>query len=171
MSGRLLIINLLRWMTLLFVQIFLLRNLAFYNLSTPFVYVLFILILPFQTPNLLLYILAFATGITLDAFYDTLGVHTSACIAMAFVRTLFISISLNRDATDEPEPTLGNMGLRWFSLYAVLCIFVHHLILFFLEAFKFSSWSYTLSRTLLSVVFTLFTVLLVEFIFHNRKSA
>ncbi len=171
MSGRLLIINLLRWMTLLFVQIFLLRNLAFYNLSTPFVYVLFILILPFQTPNLLLYILAFATGITLDAFYDTLGVHTSACIAMAFVRTLFISISLNRDATDEPEPTLGNMGLRWFSLYAVLCIFVHHLILFFLEAFKLSSWSYTLSRTLLSVVFTLFTVLLVEFIFHNRKSA
>ncbi|WP_113638729.1 rod shape-determining protein MreD [Nubsella zeaxanthinifaciens] len=171
MNSRTIIVNLLRWMALLFIQIFLLRNMAFYNLSTPFIYVLVILLLPFRTPNLLLYLIAFMTGITLDAFYDTLGVHTSACVALAFVRTIFISISLNRDSIDEPEPTLGNMGLRWFSLYAVLCIFAHHLILFFLEAFKISSWSYTLGRTLLSVVFTLFTVILVEFIFHNRKSA
>lgn len=171
MNSRTIIVNLLRWMALLFIQIFLLRNMAFYNLSTPFIYVLVILLLPFRTPNLLLYLIAFMTGITLDAFYDTLGVHTSACVALAFVRTIFISISLNRDSIDEPEPTLGNMGLRWFSLYAVLCIFAHHLILFFLEAFKISSWSYTLGRTLLSVVFTLFTVILVEFIFHNRKLA
>jgi len=155
----------------LFIQIFLLRNMAFYNLSTPFIYVLFILVLPFNIPNLLLYVIAFITGLTLDAFYDTLGVHTSACIALAFVRILFISVSLNREAIDEPEPSLGNMGFRWFSLYAVLCIFVHHFVLFFLEAFKLTSLSYTLGRTLLSVVFTLFTVLLVEFIFHNRKSA
>lgn len=171
MNSRIILVNIFRWLVLLFVQIFLLRNMAFYNLSTPFIYVLFILVLPFQIPNLLLYIVAFITGLTLDAFYDTLGVHTSACIALAFVRILFISVSLNREAVDEPEPSLGNMGFRWFSLYAVLCIFAHHIVLFFLEAFKFTSLAYTLGRTLLSVVFTLFIVLLVEFIFHNRKSA
>jgi hypothetical protein len=144
---------------------------GFYNLSTPFIYVLFILVLPFGTPNFLLYLIALFTGLTLDIFYDTLGVHTSACIALAFVRILFISISLNRESIDEPEPSLGNMRFRWFSLYAVLCIFVHHLVLFFLEAFKLTEIGYTLGRTLLSVIFTLFTVLLVEFIFHNRKSA
>lgn len=170
MNGRTILINVFRWLLLLFVQIFLLRNLAFYNLSTPFPYVLFLLILPFGIPNLLLFIIAFITGLTLDAFYDTLGVHTSACVALALVRTLFISISLNREAADAPEPSLGNMGFKWFSLYAVLCIFAHHLVLFFLEAFKLSELAYTFSRTLLSVVFTLFTVLLVEFIFHNRKS-
>ncbi|SOD15303.1 rod shape-determining protein MreD [Pedobacter xixiisoli] len=171
MNSRVVIINIFRWIVLLFIQIFLLRNMAFYNLSTPFIYVLFILVLPFSTPNLLLYIIAFITGLTLDTFYDTLGVHTTACVALAFVRILFISVSLNREAIDEPEPSLGNMGFRWFSLYAVLCIFAHHIVLFFLEAFKFTSITYTLGRALLSVVFTLFTVLLVEFIFHNRKSA
>lgn len=170
MNSRTILINIFRWVILLFVQIFLLRNMAFYNLSTPFIYVLFILVLPFQLPNLLLYIIAFITGLTLDSFYDTLGVHTSACVALAFVRILFISVSLNREAIDEPEPSLGNMGFRWFSLYAVLCIFAHHIVLFFLEAFKLTSLTYTLGRTLLSIVFTLFTVLLVEFIFHNRKS-
>lgn len=85
-------------------EIFLLRNLAFYNLSTPFPYVLFLLILPFGIPNLLLLLIAFITGLTLDAFYDTLGVHTSACVTLALVRTLFISISLNRGSRDAPEP-------------------------------------------------------------------
>ena len=170
MNSKTIFINIFRWFVLLFVQVFLLRNLSFYNLSTPFIYILFILVLPFGIPNLLLFFIAFGTGLTLDSFYDTLGVHTTACVALAFVRILFISVSVNRDAFDEPEPSLGNMGFKWFSIYAILCIFVHHFVVFFLEAFKLSEFSYTLGRCVLSVIFTLFLVLLVEFIFHNRKS-
>ncbi|MES2418455.1 MAG: rod shape-determining protein MreD [Bacteroidota bacterium] len=170
MNSKTILINVFRWVVLLFVQIFLLRNLSFYNLSTPFIYVLFILVLPFRIPNLLLYLIAFGTGLTLDIFYDTLGVQAAACVALAFVRILFISVSLNRDSIDEPEPSLGNMGSKWFILYAFLCVLAHHLVAFFLEAFKLSEFSYTLGRSLLSVIFTLFIVLLVEFIFHNRKS-
>lgn len=170
MNSRTILINIFRWFVLLFVQIFLLRNLNYYNLSTPFIYILFILVLPFKIPNLLLFIIAFFTGLTMDAFYDTLGVHTSACVALAFVRILFISVSVNRDAFDEPEPSLGNMGFKWFSLYAILCIVFHHLVVFFLEAFKFNEVLYTLNRTLLSGVCTLLIILLIEFIFHNRKA-
>lgn len=170
MNSRTILINIFRWLVLLFVQIFLLRNLNYYNLSTPFIYILFILVLPFKIPNLLLFVIAFLTGLTMDAFYDTLGVHTSACVALAFVRILFISVSVNRDAFDEPEPSLGNMGFKWFSLYAFFGIIIHHLVVFFLEAFKFSEVFYTLNRTLLSGVFTLFLILLIEFIFHNRKA-
>lgn len=160
----------MRWVVLLFVQIFLLRNMGFYNLSIPFIYILFILVLPFGIPNLLLYIIAFGTGLTIDAFYDTLGVHTAACVALAFVRISFIAVSLNRDSVDEPEPSLGNMGLKWFSLYAFLCILAHHLVVFFLEAFKFTELAYTLGRSLLSVIFSFIIILLVEFIFHNKKA-
>ncbi len=170
MNSRTILLNIFRWIVLLFVQIFLLRNLIFYNLSTPFIYILFLLVLPFRIPNLLLFLIAFITGLTIDTFYDTIGVHTTACVALAFVRILFISISLNRDTIDEPEPSLGNMGIKWFALYTFLCTFIHHLFVFFLEAFKLNEFYYTLTRSLLSVVFTFFVVLLVEFIFHNRKA-
>lgn len=170
MNSRTIFINIFRWFILLFVQIFLLRNLNYYNLTTPFIYTLFILVLPFRIPNLLLFILAFFTGLTMDAFYDTLGVHTSACAVLALVRILFISVSVNRDAFDEPEPSLGNMGFKWFTLYALICILMHHLVVFFLEAFKFSESVYTLSRALISTTFTIFIILLVEFTFHNRKA-
>jgi hypothetical protein len=169
MNSKLILINILRWFLLLFTQIILLRNLSFYDLATPFVYVLFLLLLPFGMPNILLYLIAFGTGLTVDAFYDTLGVHASACVALAFVRIQFISISVNRDGFDEPEPTLGNMGFKWFGLYALLCIFFHHLALFLLEAFKISELSYTLMRCLLSGVFTWILIILIEFLFYNRR--
>ncbi len=169
MNSKLVFINIVRWILLLFIQVFLLRNLGFYNLATPFVYVLFLLLLPFRTPNLLLYLIAFVTGITLDAFYDTIGVHIAASVTLIYVRILFINVSVNRDGFDEPEPTLGNMGFKWFSLYALLCIFAHHLVLYLLEAFKLTELSYTLTRCLFSGLFTMLTVLLIEFIFYNRK--
>lgn len=169
MNSRLVLVNIVRWFVLLLIQILLLRNLSFYNMATPFVYIIFLLLVPFGTPNLLLYLIAFVTGITLDAFYDTLGVHTAACVALAFVRILFISVTMNRDGFDEPEPTLGNMGFKWFIIYAFLCTTAHHLVLFFLETFRLAEFSYTLLRCFFSIIFTLFTVVLIEFIFYNRK--
>jgi hypothetical protein len=106
----------------------------------------------------------------MDAFYDTVGVHTAACVTLVFVRILFISVSVSKDNFDEPEPTLGNMGLKWFLLYATLCTFAHHIVLFFLETFRITEFSYTLVRCLLSSVFTLFLLLLIEFIFYSRKA-
>ncbi|MES2458422.1 MAG: rod shape-determining protein MreD [Bacteroidota bacterium] len=169
MNSKLILSNVVRWLILMLVQILLLRNLGFYNMANPFVYVLFLLLIPFGTPNLVLYLIAFLTGITLDAFYDTLGVHAAACVMLAFVRILFISVTVSRDGFDEPEPTLGNMGFKWFILYAVLCIFSHHLVLFLLETFRLTELGYTLLRCLLSGLLTLFTVVLIEFVFYNRK--
>lgn len=171
MNSKIILINLLRWFVLLFVQIFLLRNLGSFNLSTAFIYILFLLVFPFRTPNIILYLAAFFTGLTVDAFYDTLGVHTAACVTLAFVRIMFISVSLNRDSIDENEPSLGNMGFKWFALYSFLCILAHHTVAFFLEAFKLSEFTYTSGRVLLSTAFSFFLILLIEFIFHNRKSS
>lgn len=169
MNSKLILVNIVRWFILLLFQILLLRNLSFYNLATPFVYILFLLLLPFRIPNLLLYLIAFITGLTLDAFYDTAGVHAASCVTLAFVRILFIAVTVNRDNFDEPEPTLGNMGIRWFLLYALLCTFSHHIVLFLLETFRLTELSYTLLKCLLSSIFTLFTVILIEFIFYNKK--
>lgn len=170
MNSKLVLVNIVRWFILLLFQILILRNMSFYNMATPFVYILFLLLLPFSTPNLLLYLIAFITGLTLDAFYDTLGVHTAACVMLCFVRISFIAVTVSRDNFDEPEPTLGNMGFKWFLFYATLCIFSHHVVLFFLETFRLTEFSYTLLRCLASSVFTLFVILLIEFIFYNRRA-
>ena len=168
--SRVLIINLLRFILLVFLQVFLLKNIALYNLSTPYLYILFILLLPFETPNLLLFALAFILGITVDAFYNTPGLHAAACVLLAFVRVLFISITVQKDGFDnEPEPTLSLMGFRWFFTYALVLTVLHHFFLFNLEVFRFSEIQYTLSRVVLSSIFTVFLMLMSGLIFYRSK--
>ena len=93
---RIILSNLLRFIFLVFIQVFLLKNIGYYNLSTPFLYILFILLLPFETPNWLLFIVAFLIGLTIDTFYDTLGINEAACTVLAFVRIIFISLTVQR---------------------------------------------------------------------------
>lgn len=141
-----------------------------YNLSTPYLYILFILLLPFETPNLLLFVLAFLLGLTIDAFYDTPGLHTAACVLLAFVRILFISITVQKDGFDnEPEPTLSMMGFRWFFTYIVVLTLFHHFFLFNLEVFRFSEIQYTITRVILSSIFTVFLMLVSGLLFYRSK--
>ncbi|MBS1532405.1 MAG: rod shape-determining protein MreD [Bacteroidetes bacterium] len=168
--SRTILVNFIRFFALVFLQVFLLKNLTLYNLSTPYFYILFILLLPFETPNLLLFALAFILGITIDAFYDTPGLHAASCVLLAFVRILFISITVQKEGFDnEPEPTMSVMGFRWFFTYALILTLFHHFFLFNLEVFRFSEIPYTLSRFVLSSIFTVFLMLLTGFLFYRRK--
>ena len=168
--SRTLLVNLFRFIILVFLQVFLLKNITLYNLSTPYLYIMFILLLPFEIPNVLLFALSFILGLTIDSFYDTPGLHAASCVLLAFVRILFISITVQKDGFDnEPEPTLNVMGLRWFFTYALLLTLAHHFFLFNLEVFRFSEMPYTLSRFVLSSIFTVFLMLLSGFLFYRKK--
>lgn len=168
--SKIILINILRFLVLIFIQVFLLKNIGYYNLATPYLYILFILLLPFNIPNWLLFILAFITGLTVDIFYDTPGINAAACTIMAFVRILFISITVQKDGFDnEPDPSLGIMGFRWFILYAGILTFFHHLTLFLLETFSVSEIHYTLIRIVFSSILTLFLIVVCEFIFFTKK--
>jgi rod shape-determining protein MreD len=168
--SRALIINLISFVLLVFIQVFLLKNITLYNLSTPYLYILFILLLPFETPNILLFPLALILGLTIDAFYNTPGLHAAACVLLALVRVLFISITVQKDGFDnEPEPTLSIMGFRWFFTYALVLTVLHHFFLFNLEVFRMDEIQYTLSRVVFSSVFTVFLMLLTGLLFYRSK--
>jgi rod shape-determining protein MreD len=168
--GRVIIVNLIRFVMLVFIQVFLLKNIVLYNLSTPYFYILFILLLPFEIPNLLLFLLAFIMGLTIDAFYNTPGLHAAACVLLAFVRILFISITVQKEGFDnEPEPTVSVMGFRWFFTYALVLTLFHHIFLFNLEVFRFSEIQYTLTRVVLSSIFTVFLMLVSGLLFFRIK--
>jgi rod shape-determining protein MreD len=168
--GRTIIVNLIRFVFLVFIQVFLLKNISLYNLSTPYLYILFILLLPFEIPNVLLFLLAFLLGLTIDMFYSTPGLHAASCVLLAFVRILFISITVQKEGFDnEPEPTLSVMGFRWFFTYALILTLFHHFFLFNLEVFRFSEIQYTLTRVVLSTIFTVFLMLVSGLLFYRSR--
>ena len=165
-----LISNSLRFILLVFIQIFLLKNIVFYDLNVPYLYVLFILLLPFETPNWVLFFFSFLIGITVDLFNDTLGLHSAASTILALVRILFISVTVQKDNYDsDPEPSLSIMGFRWFFFYALILTFIHHFFLLNFEVFKFSEVPSTLSRVILSSLITLTLIFISELLFFRKK--
>jgi len=168
--SRIILINLVRFVVLVFIQVFLLKNLALYNLPVCYPYILFLLLLPFGIPNILLFALAFITGLAIDAFYDTPGLHAAACVILAFVRILFINITVSKEGFDnEPEPTLSVMGFRWFFAYTVILTLIHHFVLFAIESFNLSGLQYAIGRFLTSSFFTVILILISGAIFFRRK--
>ncbi|EHQ28374.1 rod shape-determining protein MreD [Mucilaginibacter paludis] len=168
--SRTILINLIRFILLVLVQVFLLKNVTLYSLATPYVYILFILLLPFEIPNVLLFILSFILGLSIDAFYDTPGLHAAACTLLAFVRISFINITVQKDGFDnEPEPTLSVMGFRWYFTYVLVLTLIHHFFLFNLEVFSLREIQYTLGRFVLSSVFTVFLILISGLLFFRKK--
>jgi rod shape-determining protein MreD len=168
--SRIIIVNLIRFVLLVSLQVFLLKNITLYDLATPYTYILFILLLPFEIPNVLLFILSFILGLTLDAFYDTPGLHAAACTLLAFVRVMFINLTVQKDGFDnDPEPTLSVMGFRWFFTYVLVLTLIHHFFLFNLEVFRLSEIQYTLSRFVLSSLFTVFLILISGLLFFRKK--
>ena len=162
--------NVVRFVVLVMLQVFLFKNIGYYNLATPFPYVLFVLLLPVGIPNFLLYCLAFIAGITVDAFYDTLGVNAAACVALAWGRIIFVRITLQTDQYENyMTPIVGTVPFRWYFLYVFVLSLFHHMVLFLLETFTFHQFHYTVTRILLSCIFTVIIILLFSLLFYRKK--
>lgn len=168
--AKIFLYNLARFVVLVMSQVFLFKNIGYYNLATPFPYILFLLLLPVGIPNFVLYGLAFITGITVDAFYDTLGVNAAACVALVWGRINFIRVTLQTDNYESfMTPLWGTVPFRWYFLYVTVLSLFHHITFFFLEAFTFHQFHYTVIRILLSCIFTVIIVLLFSLLFYRKK--
>lgn len=165
-----LLFNVIRFVALIAMQVFLFKNMGYYNLAVAFPYVLFIMLLPLGISNLSLYIIAFLTGITVDAFYDTPGLHAAACTALAWARTIFIRLTMEADNHEKmATPLLGEVSFRWFFPYVWVLTLIHHCVLFVLETFSFIQLHYTLISIVLSCIFTVITILLFSLLFYQKK--
>jgi len=153
----------LTFVILVLVQVLLMNNIQLGGYLNPYIYVLFLLSLPFETPKWGLLVLGFLLGLTIDLFSHTVGMHTSACVFMAFMRPMVLGTLEPRDGY-EPDtyPSVRDYGLNWYFKYSSILILAHHLFLFYIEMFKLDNFFHTLSRALLSGLLSLIFILIIK---------
>lgn len=169
--GKVIVVNIIRFIVMVLLQVVLFKNIGYYNVATVYPYLFFIFLLPIGLPNLMLFLISFLTGLTIDAFYDSIGVHAAACVGLALFRIFFHQITLEIEAKGSfNTPSWGEMGFKWFLSYIFFGTFVHHFFLFLVEAFTFSNFLYTVASTVLSSIFTTGIILLISLLVYKRKS-
>ncbi len=150
-------------------QIFIFNHIQFSNLFNAYIYILFVILLPFDVPKSFLLLSAFLLGLCIDLFSNTLGMHAAASTLAAFIRPNILQSFSPRDGYEPGTlPRIYYYGFTWFLQYALVIIFVHHFTLFFIEAFRFTNFFYTLLRVILSTIFTTSLVLISQYFIFRK---
>jgi len=169
MMIRILLRNIIRFIAVVLIQVLLMDNINLNGFLNPYFYILFILLMPFETPRWLLLVSGFLLGLSIDLFSNTLGMHTAATVFMAFLRPWILNINAPRDGY-EPDtfPRIHYYGFRWFLVYTVILTFLHHTVLFYIEVFHFHEFLTTFLRVILSSLLTAFTIIISQYFIFRK---
>src|SRR5882762_1551896 len=155
----------------LLVQVLLFKSFVLFNTAFCFLYVAFILFLPIEINALPLMFIGFSLGFMVDIFYDSLGLHAFTMVLIAYLRNYWLSVISPQGGYDTGTgQTLTVNGAQWFLVYTVPLIFLHHFVLFFLEAGGFVVFWYTMLKVICSLLFTMTVILLIQYISTERRS-
>ena len=160
--------NITRFFFLILLQVLILDKINFGGYINPYLYIYFILLLPFEIPGWLLLFSSFLIGMGIDLFSGTLGIHAASSVLIAFFRPKIIkTIASKKEYEVGMQPSIHDLGFKWFFTYALFLILIHHLVLFYLEVFRFSGFFITLQRVLYSSIFTLGLVIITQYLFYK----
>ena len=161
--------NIFRFVVLILFQVLVMDNVLISGYMIPYIYVLFILLMPFETPRWIQLLSGFFLGLAMDLFSGTLGMHAAASVLAAFLRPYLLDLLAPREGY-EPEtyPRIHYYGFLWFLKYAALIVMIHHLALFYLEVFQLKHFFSTLLRVILSSILSTSTIVLSQY-FVFRK--
>lgn len=155
---------------LILLQLLLFNNIQFSGFVNPYVYIMIILILPAGIPTWLLLMVSFLTGLVVDLFSGSPGMHTSATLVTGFLRPYVLRLIAPRDGYEiSSDLSMLAYGFRWYFIYAVSIVLIHHVVLFYIEVFRLADFFRTLLRVLLSSAFTTGFILLIEYYRRGRK--
>ncbi len=163
--------NIIRFIILVLLQVLLLNNI---NLTSwqikPFIYILFIMLLPFDTPNWSILLLAFLLGFIIDLFSNSLGIHAFATVLIAYIRPFILQIITSKTSYQYmTSPHIAHLGFVWFLKYTLILVFVHHLVYYFMEAFSLRLFFDTLMRIGLGTIYTSIIIFLSQFFISKNK--
>ena len=162
--------NLVRLIFLLLLQVLVFNHIVVDSYLIPHIYILFILLLPFESPQWLVLILSFLVGLVVDMFSYTVGLHTVACTLTGFLRTgVQNMIAAKQEYEPGIQPGISRLGLRWFFSYTVILVSIHHIVIYLLEEFSTRDILLTLYHALLNILLTSLIIILAQVLFSGIK--
>jgi hypothetical protein len=168
--NRLLISNILRFIILIPIQVLVLDNINLGGSVNPYLYTLFIIMLPFEVSGYILLLSSFMLGLSVDIFSGTPGMHAAASTFAAFIRPAVIRfVGMGKDIDPGSQPSVFDQGFTLFFFYALILVFFHHMFLFFIEVFRISGILSIIQRTLLSTIFTMGLIIIVQYLFSSQR--
>ncbi len=163
--------NIIRFAVFILVQVYILNKMPhLHRFITPYIYFLFILWLPFTISRFGLLVIGFVTGLTLDYFTMTPGLHAAACTLIAYVRPFVINVLTPKDSSEfnyrEPSPK----AMQWtpYAVYVFALTLLHHGYMVFLEWLDVGNFLHFIIKVIATTGISLLLIFMVELLFPRQ---
>jgi hypothetical protein len=163
--------NIIRFTFFILVQWFVLFKIPpLHRFVVPYIYYLFILWLPFYIPRFWLLVIGFLTGLSLDYFTQTPGLHAAACVLIAYIRPFIINLLLPKDTSEfnYREPSPRTMGWTPYAVYVLVLTLFHHGYMLLLEWLSFGDFLTFLIKLVATTGISFLLIFTTELLFPRR---
>jgi hypothetical protein len=163
--------NIIRFLMFIGLQVYVLDNIPpLHRFIIPVIYFLFILWLPFSVSRFWLLIIGFITGLSLDYFTMTPGLHAAACVLIAYIRPFLVNLLLPKDTAEfnYREPSANAMGWVPYSVYVFVLTLLHHGYLVFLEWLQFGSFLDFIIKVIATTGISMLLIFTTEILFPRK---
>lgn len=168
--NRINIIQIISFFIYLLYQVLILKNIVLFNTAFCFLYVAYLFFLPVESNPLFLMFAGFLMGFAIDIFYDSLGLHACSCVLVMYVRNYWLSLITPQGGYDSSAtPSIAINGMQWFLVYTIPLVFLHHSVLFFVEAGGFGMFWFTLWKIITTTIFTTLVTVIVQYLFPSGR--
>ena len=164
------LLNIVRFVLLVIAQVLIVNHIRLGGYVHPYIYLIFVMLLPINIPDWQLLLSGFGIGLVIDLFTGTLGMHAGATTLMAFCRPTIIKlVSGSQKFENIKEPNVNQLGFAWFLRYALCMVLIHNFTLFMFESFSFHLVGQALLRMLISAPVSIFLILIILYLFSQTK--
>lgn len=149
---------------LLAVQVLFLDNIHFLDVFIPLIYIYAILRLPSSMSGYTILIISFLTGLIVDIFSNTPGMHTAATTLMGFLRYSILRLFVLKEDFSSRNVDISWLGISVYWKYCLILILIHHITLFILEYFTVLNFGELLIKIPACAFLSMVFILLMEYI-------
>lgn len=163
--------NIIRFALFILIQVYVLNKIPhLHRFITPYLYYLFILWLPFSISRMGLMITGFVTGLALDYFMMTPGLHAAACVLIAYLRPFVINVLTPKESSEfnYREPSPKAMGWTPYLVYIFILTLFHHGYMVLLEWLSFGSFLSFLVKVIATTGISMLLIITTELLFPRR---
>lgn len=161
----------LRFCLIVLAQVFFLNHVHLGDFAPPYLYVLFILLFPMEPEKTFSLLCAFALGLTVDIFEQSVGVHAAAAVLIAVLRPLTVPLLSPSTIRSKEGIILFAVQTRvWMLIYFSVFLLIHQIALFFFGQLNFHGFSFAFPKLLMNTLLSLLVNVIVYILFFDKKN-
>ena len=151
-------------------QIPLIHKFILFDVAFGFFYVGFVLFLPLQVNKSLAMIIGFFTGLLIDVFSSTPGIHAAACVLIAFVKDYWYAVAVG-DSDEDVNISWNNLKGVGSVAFLLPLLFIHHSIIFIIENDGLGRFLHLFYKIGLSSIYSFIVIFFISLMLAPKERA